>query len=91
MAVAFGPNTRNFRAVVESLLQRDAAVVVNDGYELTRFVERCLADRSYAEQLGARAAGLVEENRGAAARTTQLLGQLITADDQPPQDRKSAA
>ena len=51
-AVSFGPNTWNFRDVVQRLLQADAAELVQDGAELTRFVQRCLEQPDYRTPLG---------------------------------------
>lgn len=76
LAVAFGPNTWNFRDVVELLLQREAAVVVRDAAALEAFVRRCVTDPNYAHTLGARARGLVLAQQGAADRTIALLESL---------------
>lgn len=78
-AISFGPNTWNFRDIVESMLGRDAAVVIRNGEELTAFVRRCLDDSAYAEQLGCRAAAMVAEGRGATQRTVELLCNLLPA------------
>ena len=42
VATCFGPNTRNFRDIVEQLLAADAAVVVDDFDSLRQFVQTCL-------------------------------------------------
>src|SRR4029077_2136200 len=52
VATCFGPNTQNFRDVVELLLARAAAARVNSGDELTEFVRRCLVDSVYVAELG---------------------------------------
>ena len=44
-AVSFGPKTHNFRDVVTALLNGQAAIVVQDGNELTTFVRRCTSFR----------------------------------------------
>jgi 3-deoxy-D-manno-octulosonic-acid transferase len=75
-AVSFGPNTRNFRDIVTSLLAANAAVVVNDRDELEAFVRRCLEDPQFASNLGARAKSLVQSQLGATARTLKLLDAL---------------
>jgi 3-deoxy-D-manno-octulosonic-acid transferase len=75
-AVAFGPNTSNFRDVVALMLARQAAVVVADGEQLAAFVRRCLAEPDFAAELGRRARQLVLEQVGAADRTCQLLESL---------------
>ncbi len=77
-AVSFGPNTWNFRDVVGQLLACDAAVVVANGSELTAFVRRCLGESDFASQLGSRARQLVLEQQGAADRTIDLLGRLVS-------------
>lgn len=76
-AVSFGPNTRNFRDIVAVMLARDAAVVVHDGRELTRFVRKCLDDQSFRQQIGQRAYNLVQEQLGATGRTFFLLESLV--------------
>jgi 3-deoxy-D-manno-octulosonic-acid transferase len=76
-AVSFGPRTENFRDIVALMLQRQAAVVVQDGPQLTEFVRRCLRDPADARQLGDRARQLVFEQLGAADRTCALLARLL--------------
>ncbi|HEY1064738.1 MAG TPA: glycosyltransferase N-terminal domain-containing protein, partial [Pirellulales bacterium] len=72
-AVCFGPNTWNFRVVVEQLLAREAAVVVASPTELEAFVARVHDEPYSAAQLGRRAAALVREGQGAAKRTVDAL------------------
>ena len=86
-AVCFGPNTWNFRDVVELLLARDAAVVVKDGTELEGLVRRCLENPEYANVLGQNARALVLEQLGAADRTVELLSALATV---PTTSRRAA-
>jgi 3-deoxy-D-manno-octulosonic-acid transferase len=75
-ALLFGPNTQNFRDVVELLLAEEAALVVRDGAELTAALGRCLADPDRARAAGARAQQLVLSQQGATARTVELLTGL---------------
>lgn len=86
-AVAFGPNTWNFRDVVTLLVLHDAAVVVRNAAQLETFVLRCLADAGYVQSLGARAQELVQRQIGAADRTVELLNRLA----RPSQARVKAA
>jgi 3-deoxy-D-manno-octulosonic-acid transferase len=72
-AVCFGPDTRNFRDVVQSLLSDDAAVVVEDVEELTTTLRHWLNDRRAASAMGRRAQDFVRQQHGAAARTMDLL------------------
>lgn len=75
-AVLFGPNTWNFRDIVEQLLARDAACVVRTADELTATVGALLRDSEMAVELGRRASRFVATQQGAAARTVELLLQL---------------
>jgi len=76
-AVSFGPNTRNFRKIVETLLRANAAVVVANVDEATEFVRKCLEDVGYREALGDAARQTVLQNRGAAKRTLAALIELL--------------
>jgi len=77
VATSFGPNTRNFRDVVQLMLRREAAVVVEEGTGLTAFVESCLRNRDYMRVLGSRAQKLVSDQLGATAKSTALLSWLL--------------
>ncbi len=72
-AVCFGPNTRNFREIVESLLDRNAARVVRDQSELLTLLESWLQSPQDAREMGQRAQEFVRTQRGAAQRTVELL------------------
>lgn len=76
-AVCFGPNTRNFRDVVQLMLAAGAAKVVRDSSELADFVRWCLEHPDQRDQMGQRAAQLVRQQQGAADRTTALVAELL--------------
>lgn len=78
-AVSFGPQTRNFRQVVDLLLASDAATVVPDGAALSAFVERCLEQPAWARAQGARARQVVLAQQGAVGRTVDALRELLAA------------
>lgn len=90
-AVSFGPNTWNFKDIVANMLAARAACVVNNGAELTAFVERCLVEPGYAAALGERAKGLVENQLGAAERSMELLSELVTRSLSTERTRRAAA
>ena len=90
-AVCFGPNTRNFRDIVATMLARQAAVVVADADQLAGFVRRCLADPAYTAALGDRAQNLVLEQIGATERTWELLSALVDKTWIPSQAQGRAA
>jgi 3-deoxy-D-manno-octulosonic-acid transferase len=75
-AVLFGPNTWNFRDVVELLLNSGAARVVADREELTNTVGELLRDEAAAVKQGQIAQRLVVAQQGATAKTSELLVQL---------------
>jgi 3-deoxy-D-manno-octulosonic-acid transferase len=90
-AVSFGPNTRNFRDVVERMLARQAAVVVQGQEDLVAFVERCLVDPPYAKALGQRARALVTEQLGAVRGTAERVTHLIDGTCDTAAERRPAA
>lgn len=76
-AVCFGPNTRNFRDIVDLMLRNDAARVVHDQREMEQFVRLCLTDRTERERLGTQAGELVRRQLGATDRTLAMLEELL--------------
>ncbi len=76
-AVAFGPNTWNFRDVSEALVAGQAAVVVQNADELAAFVRQCMVQPDFRTLLGTRARALVLGQRGALRRTCELLSELL--------------
>jgi 3-deoxy-D-manno-octulosonic-acid transferase len=76
-AVLFGPNTWNFKDVVELLLSHEAAVVVHSGGELTARLQELLSDPAQIASLGTRARELVTAQRGATIRTVALLDRVL--------------
>jgi 3-deoxy-D-manno-octulosonic-acid transferase len=75
--VAFGPNTDNFRQLVEELIVHDAATVVRDQAEMQRFVKRVFDDRAWAAETGTRAKNVVLNHVGASQRTIECLTGLL--------------
>ncbi len=78
-AVLFGPNTWNFKDVVELLLGHDAARDVNSADQLTSRLEDMLSDRADIAKLGDRASTWWRPSRGATACTVDLLKRLLPA------------
>ena len=75
---SFGPRTKNFRDVVNQLLNQEAAVVVNNSAELERFLRDCLTSPQTMKAMGDRAQSVVYQNVGAAAKTAAQILDLIT-------------
>jgi 3-deoxy-D-manno-octulosonic-acid transferase len=83
-AVVTGPHTSNFKAIVAALLERDALVQLPhaEGHkgaarELARALRELLDDDARRRRTGERARAVLEENRGATARTAELLAPLL--------------
>ncbi len=77
--VCFGPNTRNFRDVVEWLLQGEAATVITTEAELVSLARQACRNPDWAREQGQRAARLVAAHRGASGRTAEQLLELLAA------------
>ncbi len=78
-AVSFGPNTKNFRTIVDALLRENAAKVVADVDETEAFVKKCLDDPGFAEAMGKAAKELTIRNSGATKRSLSELACLFDA------------
>lgn len=76
--VLFGPNTRNFQGVVELLLGRQAAVVVENAEDLTNRVRSWLSNPEEAKAYGQRAQSLVLSQQGATTKTVELLVSIAS-------------
>ena len=77
-AIVFGPEMQNFRAVVRSLLEEDAAVQVADAAELENTITELLKDSERRNAQGARAQAVVKANKGATQRTAQMTARVLS-------------
>jgi 3-deoxy-D-manno-octulosonic-acid transferase len=75
--IAVGPSMQNFRDMAERFDAAGAWRRVADGAELGRAWGEWLADPAAARARGDRAAALVVENRGALARTLEMLAPIL--------------
>ena len=76
-AVLFGPNTWNFRDVVQTFKEANACVQLDAPEELTTAVARLLADQTERQSLGNAALNAVKSNSGATANTASLLMEIL--------------
>ncbi|MDR2642193.1 MAG: 3-deoxy-D-manno-octulosonic acid transferase [Planctomycetaceae bacterium] len=79
--VCFGPNTKNFRDIVDLLLRANGAKVIHDQRELEIFVRNCLESNQSVADLGINAQKLVKEQLGATERTLNILKNLLEKND----------
>ncbi len=76
-AVVVGPHMHNFSEIARQFKAEGAMVEVGSAGELAAAVESLLTDVEHRDEIGARARRLVDRNRGAVARTTQALAELL--------------
>jgi 3-deoxy-D-manno-octulosonic-acid transferase len=75
--VIHGPHMGNFAEMRERFLAAGAAVEIPDGAGLTRALGDLVDDPGKADRMGAAGRGIVEANRGATARTADLVEGLL--------------
>lgn len=75
--VIVGPNIESFEAIVKKFLAANAMIQVRNANELKTEVRRLLRDTKSRDEIGARAAHIVEQNRGAVERTVKLLANQL--------------
>lgn len=76
-AVCFGPNTDNFRDIVQELLRADAARVVEDAESVSDFVAEMIRAPQEAARMGKAACGIIERHQGATDRTIEHLQTIL--------------
>ncbi len=81
--VGFGPNTSNFRDVVEMLLASDAAQRIASLDALDAWLLEQLRNPEAGQQRGQSAQKLVEEQQGALQRTGQALLEMLPVTSSP--------
>lgn len=79
LSIITGPYLFNAEEIAALFAERGAAVVVEDAAALAREVQRLYADGERRARMGARARGIVRDNRGALERLMNLL-EPLTAD-----------
>lgn len=90
-AVMFGPNTWNFRDIVERLLWFDAAIQLNSPEQLDSTLRQLLDDAPLRAKLGMSAQQFVTRQRGALQETADLLLASLCDGNTVPSENRSAA
>lgn len=81
--IIVGPHMENFREITKEFLRRDALVQLRgadvkvSAAELQRAFANLLSDKKYAETLGSNARRRIDENRGATARTVEIVSEHL--------------
>lgn len=82
--IVTGPHTKNFDEIVKTFTARKALIQLDEqqngamASELGNIFSELLHDDTRRNELGARGKALIEENRGATARTIELLKNRLT-------------
>jgi len=74
--VLFGPHMFNFRDIADLFLQRNAAVMVKNEQDLAVKIRYLLGHTVQIQDMTQKAKVLIEENRGATAKTLQVIRSL---------------
>lgn len=80
--IIVGPHMFNFRDTYALFSGRGACATVLDGQELVSTVKNLLLATDQKEKMGREAAAIVNENRGAAVRTVELLKQVLNRQEE---------
>ncbi len=81
--IIVGPHMENFREITSEFLRRDALIQLPDASprelaaELRGALARLLRDENYAATLGSNARRAIDENRGATARTVEIIADYL--------------
>jgi 3-deoxy-D-manno-octulosonic-acid transferase len=78
--VLVGPNTFNFAEVTDLLLERGAAIRINNAEELAAALQRLLDDPARCRAMGEAGRRTVESERGAVARTLAIVERVVAGE-----------
>ena len=73
----FGPYTFNFRQTVDSLLANNGAIVVNDGDELLKTIQKCFLEPDFARRIAQNGQDVIKRNQGATTRSIEQIEKLL--------------
>jgi 3-deoxy-D-manno-octulosonic-acid transferase len=79
--IVFGPHMHNFKEIADAFLSNDAAIQVQSERELDDALLALVTDPVRRARHGAAARALVVANRGAKAKTLEVIGELLPSGD----------
>jgi len=79
--IVFGAHMQNFKEIADAFVANDAAVQVRSEDELANVLLQLVTDPVRRARLGAAARALVEANRGAKAKTLDVIADLLPPGD----------
>ena len=71
--ILFGPSVFNFEQIAQLLLEKDAAIQVDDADDLMKTISSLLLDDPKRQKLSENAKNLLEKHRGAIDRLMKLI------------------
>ena len=77
----FGPHAFNFRQTVEVLLADNGAIMVKDGNELLRTMQKCLFEPEFAGRIAKNGQEVIKKNQGATARSIEQIEKFLHEDE----------
>lgn len=89
--ILFGPNTWNFRDVVQSFREASACVQLESREQLTPAVQKLLQEPASRRLLGDTAQAVVRQQQGATITTAAMLADLVARSARRPQTHRNAA
>ncbi|ODS56430.1 MAG: hypothetical protein ABS36_08580 [Acidobacteria bacterium SCN 69-37] len=81
--IVFGPHMDNFAEIAAEFVDRQAAIQVRGPEQLPAVIVRLFGDGVERARIGAAARALIDENRGACARTLEAIARVL-----PPPGRR---
>jgi len=73
----FGPDMSDFASIRHKMLDAQAALQVHDADSLHNAFRKLLTDQTYARKMGHNAYRLLQENRGAVAKTINAAARCL--------------
>jgi len=75
----FGPYAFNFQQAVDDLLANQGAIMVRDGQDLLRTMQRCLLEPAFAATIARNGQETIRKNQGATSRSIKAIVELLNA------------
>jgi 3-deoxy-D-manno-octulosonic-acid transferase len=75
--VVVGPNTQNFKGIMDILLQNKAILQVRSKIELRNTMDKLLRDPAFARKIGQSAQSAIQAHQGATERTLEKMAPIL--------------
>ncbi len=88
-AVCFGPNTKNFKQVVELFLEKQIATVVYDADDIANFIQISIDSPTKTKTNRQNARELIVQQQGATQKTVSVIATILADRDPAIDDRQT--